>query len=102
MYSACHGCGSSPEPGDLLCGTCGHPVSVQGGGSTSASGETQSRERWTSRAGQAACELLHKVVWSTSRLNLAPLTEGAVLALPWPGQTGRRSGRLGGRPSPLE
>ena len=59
MVLACPNCGSSPDPRDLFCGKCGHPVRVhvaQTAASTAASanGRTQWPERGTSRISQAA------------------------------------------------
>jgi hypothetical protein len=59
MSLACPNCGSSPDPRDLFCVTCGHPVRVQaaqtvGSTATSANGRAQSPGRGTSRISQAA------------------------------------------------
>jgi hypothetical protein len=59
MSLACPNCGSSPDPRDLFCGTCGHPVRVHaaqtaGSTATSADGRAQWSGRGTSRISQAA------------------------------------------------
>ncbi len=59
MSLACPNCGSSPDPRDLFCGTCGHPVRVhaaQTAESTapSANGRAQWSGWGTSRISQAA------------------------------------------------
>lgn len=59
MSLACPNCGSSPDPEDVFCGTCGHPVKVrvtQTTGSTpaSANGQAWWSEREASRFSQAS------------------------------------------------
>jgi hypothetical protein len=58
MSLSCPNCGSSPEPEDVYCGTCGHPVEVLAAQITeprpaSAQGRAEWPERRTSRNGQA-------------------------------------------------
>ena len=59
MSLACPNCGSPPDPGDLFCRTCGHPVRVHAAHTaestaTSANGRAQWPGRGTSRSSQAA------------------------------------------------
>ena len=59
MSLACPNCGSSPDPRDLFCGTCGHPVRVHAAQTaestaTSANGRAQWPGSGTSRISQAA------------------------------------------------
>ena len=59
MTSACPNCGSTPDPEDVYCGTCGQPVKVHAAQTTesvaaSAHGRTQWQEWRTSRDSQAA------------------------------------------------
>jgi hypothetical protein len=56
---ACPNCGSAPDPRDLFCGTCGHPVRVHAPEiaealATPANGRSQWSGRRTSRTSQAA------------------------------------------------
>lgn len=58
MSLACPNCGSAPDPRDLFCGKCGHPVRVHaaqtaGSTATSANGRAQWPGRETSRLSQA-------------------------------------------------
>jgi len=59
MSLACPNCGSSPDPRDLFCGTCGHPVRVHAAQTaestaTSANGRAQWPGPVTTRISQAA------------------------------------------------
>jgi hypothetical protein len=59
MSLTCPSCGASPDPRDVFCGTCGHPVRIHaaqaaGSAAASANGRAQWPARGTSRTSQAA------------------------------------------------
>jgi hypothetical protein len=57
MSSACPNCGSSSNPDDLFCGTCGNQVEVRStSGAASANGQAQRAPWWANRNGHSGRE----------------------------------------------
>ena len=108
MSLSCPNCGSSPDPRDLFCGKCGHPVRVHAAQTaastaTSADGRAQWPGRGTSRISQAApADEADQPAYPQRPVRDHRQANRDVPAPPWPSGGARSSWPFTERSAPME